>query len=140
MSKEIITVGNTKIEVDMEGARKVDSYRVGDNVKLLKKGYRTYESHPAIIVGFDAFKNRPAIVVAYLVCTYNQAEVKFTHLTEESEDEICPMQQELVELDKADLVGKLDAEIVKKTLEIDELKQRRNYFLKNFAEYFGKAG
>lgn len=37
--RRIVEINGVKIEVDMRTAKRVDSFRVGDNVKVLDKDY-----------------------------------------------------------------------------------------------------
>ena len=137
MAKEIVEVNGIKIEVDMDTARRVEHYRIGDKVKLLKKEYQAYRSYPGIIVGFDAFKERPTIVVCYLDVSYSETKVAFAYINSETEDiEMAPMLNAEADLDKADAVGKLDSAINTKQAEVDELKRKRAYFLDNFNKHF----
>lgn len=136
--KDIVTIGSTKIEVDLAGARRVESYRVGDHVKILVKDYaENWESHPGVIVGFDAFEHRPTIVVCYLKSDYSAVGIRFAYIHKDTKDiELTPMLRQELSLNKADILSKLDIELQKKQVEIDELHARRDYFLANFQRHF----
>lgn len=138
--KRIIEVGGVKLEVDLRYAKQIESYKVGDNVKVLLKEYSdTFKSYPGVIVGFDNFVQRPTIVIAYLNMGYDKAEVKFLYLTVDSKDaEICPMIGDELAVNKISAVQMLDRDIERKEQELQELKRRKDYFLQNFGRYFEK--
>jgi hypothetical protein len=140
---EIIEVGGVKLEVDLREAKKIEKYRVGDNVKVLKKGQYsgdTYKSYPGVIVGFDAFKERPTIVIAYLDVDYSSAKVGFLYFNKDSSDvEICPMIGEDVVINKTTAIEALDREIIKKQQELQDLEMKKKYFLDNFGKYFNRC-
>ena len=40
----IIEINGLKLEIDLRSAKRIDSFRVGDNVKILRKDYNSYKS------------------------------------------------------------------------------------------------
>ncbi len=44
-----------------------------------------------------------------------------------------------LELNREDVLSKLDREIAKKEIELEEAQQRRAFFLSNFGRYFANA-
>lgn len=144
-TKRIVEIDGVKIEVDLRTAKKVENYRVGDNVKVLVKGYsNTYTVHPGVIVGFDDFQKLPTISVAYLETGYNSAEIKFAALnaqsSEESKIEISPMDDvHELHFKKADVLNIMDGHIEKKNEERRDLERKKAYFEKYFGMYFEKA-
>ena len=63
--KRIVEIDGVKIEVDLRTAKRIDTFSVGDNVKVLCKKYNDdYEVKPGIITDFANFKEKPTIVVA----------------------------------------------------------------------------
>lgn len=130
----LVEVSGVKIEFDERQARTVESFKVGDQVKVLVKHYGdTFTSNPGVIVGFDNFKNLPTIVVAYV---YGGQEIKFAYINEGSKDlEICHWSGDL-QLQKANVLDWLDSKIRKSQEEIRDLEQKKSYFLSNFGKYF----
>ena len=63
-SKRIIEIDGVKVEVDLRTAKRVDSFKVGDNIKILDKEYDNYKVKPGIIVDFAEFQELPTIVIA----------------------------------------------------------------------------
>lgn len=58
--KTIVEINGIKLEVDLRTAKRVEEYKVGDMVKVLKKEYGdSYKSYAGMIVGFDAFVALP---------------------------------------------------------------------------------
>lgn len=136
---EIVEINGVKFEVDLDKARKVEQYRVGDRVKVLVQKYeKTYESYPGIIVGFEAFDRLPTIVVAYLHNDYSGADLKVVHFNNESSEklDIAPMLDEEVWFNRNDALERFDREIAKKQFELDDLKARKAYFIRHFGEVF----
>lgn len=139
--RRIVEVNGVKMEIDLRTARTVDSYKVGDNVKLLRKEYDdSYKSLPAVIVGFDQYETLPTIVIAYLEDGYGSSEIKFAYLNAKSADlEICPMNSLEVCINKNIIVEKLNRGIDQKEREVAELKLKREYFLEMFGQYFERG-
>ena len=139
--KRIIEVNGVKLEVDLRSAKVVDSYRVGDNVKVLVKKYSdSYESHVGVIVGFDNFPSRPTIVIAYLESSYTESVIKFLYLNKDSKDvEVCQMLRDENIICKSDVVSRFDKMILDKEKEIEKFKTQREYFLTNFEKHFGDS-
>jgi hypothetical protein len=143
MSEEtrIIEVAGVKLEIDLRQAKKVENYRVGDRVKVLKKKYSDdddYVVHPGVIIGFENFEKLPTIVVAYLVKEYSSLGVEFGYINEKTEKiEICPAVEETLEIDKAWAIQQLDEEIRKKRNELQSLEERKKLFVDQFGAFFG---
>lgn len=148
METTIIEINGIKMEVDLRSAKKIETYKIGDNVKVLVKDYNSYASYPGVIIGFDGFAQLPTITVCYLKTGYN-AEVKFVYVNSETKDiEIVHMTEaDRMELNLAP--EQLDREILKKEAEIADLKAKKCYFLENFnrhlapvelhTDYFGTS-
>lgn len=138
--KRIIDIAGVKLEVDMRYAKTIDTYSIGQNVKVLKKKYSdSYESFPGIIVGFDNFKELPTIVIAYLVTEYNKTGIEFLYLNSQSKDaEICPMVNDEIPFAKEDILRRLDSEIEKKEMEVNDIKVKKAYFIEHFGRHFSK--
>lgn len=139
METTIIEINGIKMEVDLRSAKKIETYKIGDNVKVLVKEYSTYASYPGVIIGFDGFAQLPTITVCYLKTGYN-AEVKFVYVNSETKDiEIVHM----TDADKMELnlaPEQLDREILKKEAEIADLKAKKAYFLENFNRHLAPVG
>ena len=137
MEKTIIEIKGVKMEVDLREATTVESYKVGQNVKVLVKSYSSYTSYPGVIVGFDAFKELPTIVIAYAEINYSEADVKFVYFNKESKDvEICPMDGEDKTINKARAIEMLEGKINKAKETVVDLIAKRDYFLKYFNMFF----
>lgn len=136
--KTIIEVNGIKLEVDLRYAKRIDQFKVGDNVKVLIKGYGdSFKSYPGVIVGFDNFKERPTIVICYADIDYSSCNIKFCYFNQDTKDvEICHMGEHEKTLDRERVIDYLDKDIFKKQAELDDLNRRKNYFLENFDRYF----
>ena len=136
-TKRIIEVNGVKLEIDLRDAKKIDSFKIGDGVKVLIKGYSDYTSYLGTIVGFDEFEKHPTIIIAYLKSEYSTASIEFAYFNSESKDiEICIINEWDMPYTKSDIIEKMNNEINKKEEEVHELKTKKNYFLKAFGKYF----
>ena len=133
----VVEINGVKIEVDLTTAKEIAKYRVGDKVKVLVKKYSDYESHPGIIIGFDQFKALPTIVIAYMETDYSSASLHFAYVNEKTDDvEFCHVSENDLPISKQDISEKLDMEINKIQVQLDEAKAKKSYFLKMFGTYF----
>ena len=132
----IIEINGIKLDVDLRTARLIDTYKVGDTVKVLAKDYSSYVSYLGVIVGFDAFERLPTIIVAYLVASYN-CEIKFAYINAESKDiEICRLNEWDIPYTKQDMINKFNTEINKKEEELRNIEAKKNIFELHFGRYF----
>jgi hypothetical protein len=134
----IVEINGIKIEVDLRTAKRVDQFKVGDAVKILKKKYSdSYESYFGMIVGFDEFKELPTIIVAYLSTGSYDSALNFEYINSKSKDvEICPHDANDIGLEREHIESRFDREIEKKEVEITDLKRKKTYFLTMFGRYF----
>lgn len=135
--KRIVEIDGIKIEVDLRSAKRIDTFRVGDNVKVLCKKYNdSFEVKPGIITDFANFKEKPTIVVAM----FNEGgwssapSIEFIHIYEGTEDkyEIVYTSDEDLQLTKDGVIEKFEREIQKKRNEAQDLENQLNYFIKHF--------
>lgn len=137
--KQIIEVNGVKMEVDMRHAKRVDTFRVGDRVKLLKKkdAYGETKVYSGVIAGFEQFESLPTIVIAYVEVDYSGATVKTAYInTENNKYEIVADSDESLPIEKGAVLQKLDREIEKKQDEIRDLELKRDYFNRMFGKCF----
>ncbi len=132
-----IEINGVKVVVDMRTVKKIDTYRVGDNVKVLKKSYDKYNIYSGVIVDFVNFKELPAIVVAYFNQDYSGTSILFETITKETKDiEIAPCLPHELSINKNRVIDKFNYEIEQQQHKVDELKAKRDYFLENFGKFF----
>ena len=82
--RTVVEINGVKMEVDLRTARTIDTYKVGDRVKVLVKKYSdTYETHHGVIVAFDNFENLPTITVCYITTGYN-GDLSFSYINEKN--------------------------------------------------------
>ena len=133
-SKRIVEIDGVKVEVDLRQAKVVDAYRVGMNVKVLKKRYDGYESLPGVIVGFDDFTNLPTIVVAILECSWGaDPKIEFVYFNAKSKElELAPAIADEFPVTREEALKHFDRAIGKHEAEIRALQEKREYFLRRF--------
>ena len=136
-TKRIVEIGGIKVEVDLRDCKVIENYKVGDQVKVLKKNYSDYSSYPGVIIGFDDFKLHPVILIEYLKSDYNWSSVEFLTFNADVKDvEICPLNKLDKFFSKSSALEKLDRQIDVKKNELAELEQKRKYFESTFHKYF----
>lgn len=137
-NKRIVEINGVKLEIDLNTAKRIDEFKIGDNVKVLKKQYSdTYSVYPGVIVEFVNFKNLPTIVIAYLKDEYGGTELEFLNFNAQTEDiEVALVSQHELTLEKSRVIDKFNSKIDKLQTEHDELIAKRNYFQKYFHKYF----
>uniref|UniRef100_A0A6H1ZFQ0 Uncharacterized protein n=1 Tax=viral metagenome TaxID=1070528 RepID=A0A6H1ZFQ0_9ZZZZ len=142
METRIIEIAGVKMEVDLREAKTVESYKIGDSVKILTKEYshsKEWKSYPGVIIGFDNFKNLPTIIIACLELEYSSCKLRLYYLNSQSENiEICPSCRNDLIIDKARALEMLDKEIEKTRSELNELEYKKDFFTKNFGAYFSE--
>lgn len=138
--KKIIEINGVKLEVDLREATAIESYKVGDNVKVLKKQYQdSFRSCPGVIIGFDDFAQLPTILIAYLEVSYSSVKIEMVYLNSETKDiEICRSNENDIFIDQSSVVSQMQAEIEKKKMEVRELESKMAYFNDKFKMYFQK--
>ena len=131
--KRIIEINGIKLEVDLRHAKRIDEYRVGDRVKMLKKNYDAYTIHMATIVSFDEFLKLPSIVLAYL--DYNG--LQFATLNAKTEGiEIAPAYESDLEFSKDEILRKMNSELESQRQKVADLEERKRFFLAHFGKFF----
>lgn len=139
MDKHIIEINGVKMEVDLRTAKRIEHLQIGSRVKCLVKGYgEEYKVMPGVIVGFEPFEKLPSIIVAYLDVDYSSANLRFKSYNAKCTDFeiVADIDQNSMEVSKQDVLAKIDREIEKKRMELEEIEQRRAFFLANFQAYF----
>lgn len=139
-SKRIIEIDGVKVEVDLRTAKRVESFKVGDNIKILDKEYDTYKVKPGIIVDFTEFQELPTIVIAVFeegswsstpnisFIYYNKNTSKKVEIVSCSEDEI--------KVSKEGVIERFEREIQKKKNEYEDLKNKLEYFKTHFLKVY----
>jgi len=137
MKSSIIEINGVKFEVDLSTAKVVTEYKIGDKVNVLVKEYNEQKVYPAVIVGFDNFYTLPTITIAYLKIEYNDAKIIFISFnSEQKEIEIAPCRVSELSFSKADVVAKMEREIIKAEEHMADLNRKLNFFKLNFAKHF----
>jgi len=139
-NKRIIEIDGVKVEIDLRTAKRVDSFKVGDNIKILDKEYDSYKVKPGIIVDFAEFQELPTIVIAVFdegswsstpnisFIYYNKNTSKKVEIVSCSEDEI--------KVSKEGVIERFEREIQKKKNEYEDLKNKLEYFKTHFLKVY----
>lgn len=134
--KRIVEIDGVKVEVDLRTAKRVDSFKVGDNVKILDKDYNGYKVKPGIIVDFAEFKELPTIVIAVFEegSWSSSPSISFIHFNAAMGEkiELVPASEDEIKLSKDGVIEKFEREIQKKKNEYIDLQNQLEYFKKHF--------
>lgn len=141
MDNKIIEINGVKLEIDMRTVKTIETYKVGDAVKVLYKEYsNSYKVAPGIIIGVDSFTNRPSFTVAYLEDKYSSQELKLVNVNKDTTDiEIAPATVEDFQISKSTLLRQLDNEISRAQASLEDAKYKKEYVLTRFEKYLAKA-
>lgn len=141
-NKRIIEINGLKCEIDLRNVKKIDEFKVGDNVKVLRKTYGSnYDVLPGVIIEFVYFQALPTIQIAVFKRGYGADCLEFICFNSQSKDiEIAPCSEHELKLEKSAVIDKFNSEIVKKEEEIKDLTARRDWLVKYFEKYFSQEG
>jgi hypothetical protein len=136
--KTIIEINGIKMEIDLRHAVRIDKLQVGDRVKVLTKNYTDYKVYAGIIVGFEPFQNLPTIIVAYVVNDYSTADVKFLYFNSQTKETeiVKAIDNDEMDIDKAAMLKAFDRDIAKHERDIENIREKRDYFLGQFRSYW----
>ena len=137
-NKRIVEIDGVKIEVDLRNAKRVDTFRIGDNVKILDKDYNGYKVKPGIIVDFAEFSELPTIVIAVFEegSWSSSPSISFIHYNAntavDKKIEVILSTDDEIKVSKDGVVEKFEREIQKKKNEYTDLQNQLDYFKKHF--------
>lgn len=135
--KRIFEINGITVEADDANLKRVDTFKVGDAVKVLSREYSGGKILSGTIVDFINFRELPTIVVAVFESTWNSHEIKFININKETEAyEIVPASPHELQLDKERVVDKMNAEIESLKSKIDSIEAHKQWFLKYYGQYF----
>lgn len=137
-NRKIIEINGVKFDIDLSSAKRIEEFRIGDKVKVLKKGYSDYKVLPGVIIGFDHFLALPTISIAYLTEEYSSCAISILAYNAETKDvEICASTNEAdLTINKEKVLNYFAKEISKRELEIHNFCQQRDYFNNQFGNFF----
>lgn len=140
-NKKIVEINGIKMEVDLRHAKTIDSYKIGDRVKILVKDYGdTYNTNYGVIVDFNEFQSLPTIVVAYIKESYSDVEVKIVSINSAVKGfEITPLHEIERGLLRQDIERIMDKKIEEKENDLSKAKEAKKYLIDAFSKYFEDA-
>lgn len=130
-----IDVNGVKVEVDMRYARRIDTFKVGDTVKVLDKRNDHNDLRTGVITDFANFKDLPTIMVAvYKTGSYwEKPNIEFIPYNSETTGiEIVGVSAEEVIVSKDTIVDHFNDEIIKARNQLNDLIVKRDTFIKYF--------
>lgn len=134
---KIIEINGVKFEVDARTAtlRQLSTIRIGAKVKVLKDDNVYYGT----VIGFEPFAENPVVIICYIASTYYSSgiEFKFLYFSSKSKEQIVvSSEDDDAGLERDDVVMKIEKEIAKKQTEIQDLEDKKRYFLTKFSQYW----
>ena len=138
--KKVIEINGAKLEVDLREAKSIESYKVGDYVKVLKKNYGdSYCIYIGQVVSLDNFAVLPTITIAYLEQGYGEADVKLISLNAKSGEDFSITtagDSTWLHLERDTVIDCFERKIQAKKLELQQLVDKRDWLLQRFAGLF----
>ena len=137
-----IEINGVKLKVDLRTAKRIDELKIGSRVKCLVKRYSDWATYPGVIVGFEPFPSKPTIVVAYLETEYSTASIKFQSFNSDTKDfeVVADVDHNALEVNREHVLNLFERDSAKKELELQEVRQKRQFFLDNFGTFFAQQG
>ena len=137
-TKQIIEINGINLEVDLRHAVRLDTFAIGTRVKVLTKNYSGHQVKHGVVIGFEPFKNLPTVIIAVAAISYTEAKIEFLYYNSETKDTevVVALDEDKADLDQAAFVNQVEAEISKKELEIQQLRERKAYFLDKFKTFW----
>nr|DAJ22992.1 MAG TPA: hypothetical protein [Caudoviricetes sp.] len=139
-SKRIIEIDGVKVEVDLRTAKRVNSFKVGDNIKILDKEYDNYKVKPGIIVDFAEFQELPTIVIAVFEegSWSSVPNISFIYYNKNTSEkvEIVSCSEDEIKVSKEGVIERFEREIQKKKNEYEDLKNKLDYFKTHFLKSY----
>lgn len=137
VAKQVIEINGSKFEVDLSTARKIDEYRIGDNIKVLRNRHGSFDVMAGVIIQFVEFRSLPTIQIAVFKQDYFGSNIEFINYNAETEDiEISACSPHELYLEKSSVMEKFEMEIAAKQATVDDLRRKRDWFVKYFEQYF----
>ena len=136
--KREIEINGIKFEVDMSTAKRIDTFKIGDNVKVLDKSYSgDYKILDGVITAFVNFKDLPTIEVAVFESSWSTVSIRFIYINEDTEKyEITPSSYYESKIEKNKVVESLNREIETEKSIIRDLENKKNWFVKYYEKHF----
>ena len=139
-NKRIVEIDGVKVEVDLRTAKRVDSFKVGDNVKVYRKDYN--DVVPGVIVDFADFQELPTITVAYYKeksYSWEESIIEFIHYntTTQEKYELVYASKDEIQVSGSSVERRFEQEIAKAERKADELRQRLEFFKERFLKPCG---
>ena len=140
--KRIVEINGIKMEIDLSTAKRIDEFKIGDNIKVLRKdGSTSYKVLAGVIVEFVNFKELPTIVIATFETDYWSDHLSFIYFNSQSENiEITPCCEHELKLEKNKVVDLMQQKINKAQKEAEGMQAKLDYFEKCFSKYFSSEG
>ncbi len=138
-NKRIIEINGIKMEVDLSTCRRIDTFKVGDNVKILtkNKSYSQQQVMNGVIVEFLNFKDMPIIQLAVFKQDWSGSTIQFIDYNAYSDDiEILACGKHELILERNKVVDQMKHVIDTKQHEVDDLRNKLIWFEKFYGKYF----
>lgn len=143
-NKRVVKINGMKLEIDLRYAKRIDTFKVGDNVKILKKadressyGDKEDKIYPGMIVDFANFQDLPTLVIAYFEeGSWSSAPtIQFLYFNEHTTGwDLVWCDENELKVSEHSILQKFDREIEKKQKELDDLVGKKEYFITHFIE------
>lgn len=132
-TRRTVEINGVKLDVDLRTAVRVETMRIGDRVRVLRKNYSGYLICPGVVVGFEPFSKLPTIQLAYI----DGSALTIAAYNEESKDlEIVPALDDTLMLEREHVVDMMTRDINRKKVELEQARESLGYFERMFGKWF----
>ncbi len=134
---KIIEINGVKFEVDARTAtvRQLSTIRIGAKVKVLKDERVLYGT----VIGFEPFADNPVVVICYIDSQYysSSPDFKFLYYSAKSKEQVVvSSEDDDAGIERDDVIMKIEKSIAAKQTEIQDLEDKKRYFLAKFKAYW----
>lgn len=134
---KVIEINGIKMEVDLRQAKRIDTFRVGDKVKVLEKdGNNVFLG---VIIGYENFESMPTIVVAYVDASYWKSDITIIYYNENSRKKyelIADTITGIIKVEKDAINERFDRDINSKKNDLAEIIAKKTFFNDRFGQLF----
>lgn len=139
-TKRIVEINGVKIEVDLRSAKRIDTFKVGDNVKVYRKEHN--DVMPGVIVDFANFQEMPTLTIAYYkesTYSFESSKIEFIHYNTQTQDkyELVFASKDEIQVSGDSVVRMFNHEIDKYQRKADELRKQLDFFKERFLKPCG---
>ena len=133
----LVKIKGQTFDVDEHVAVRTEELRVGDAVKVLRRGYgNVFTVHRGVVISFDPFEMLPTVNVAYFEQEYNSATLKVVAMNEKTENVeiVKAAKDDLSAYTPEDTLNILTSKVEKAREALREAEEQLRFYQKKIGE------